>query len=424
MKNDRPTQLANRPLHIAIIGMGGVTRQFRHWPERVIGRALVRRGHKVTNIAYHQPDHPALRELQAEIEGITVRRVPVRHWPNSQLIAALTELGPFDVLYLLHPRNVLAYGATQWARSKRIPTVFTWLGPLHDRYVVDDRERPLDETPKYERIIWDMGEVLRRTAQDGQLRDHLRNYWLHQPLKAATALLPCSEYEATVMRAMGLTQPQTVVPLWLDAESIIQTPIKPIRLPRPSILFVGQLTPRKGYDLLLRALPAVIRRYPTAMVQFVSGLNQEDRNTLERTARELGVYKHISLRGRVEDAELINLYRVADVYVTPTRYEGFGLTLLEAMTAGAPLVSTDIPVVNEIVQHGINGWLTRYNDPSDLSRGILALLDDPAIRQRLIRGGQITVETRFREEQLISRLEAALRDAIATYPRRRGTGSA
>lgn len=419
MNNDPLTQATDRPLHIAIIGMGGVTRQFRHWPERVIGRALVRRGHQVTNIAYHQPDHPALRELRAEIEGITVRRVPVRHAPNSQLIAALTELGPFDVLYLLHPRNVLAYGATQWARRKRIPTVFTWLGPLHDRYVVDDRERPLDETPKYERIIWDRRELLRRTARDGRLRDHLRNYWLHQPLKAATALLPCSEYEATVMRTMGLQQPQTVVPLWLDAEAITRTPTQPIRLPRPSILFVGQLTPRKGYDLLLRALPIVARRYPTATVQFVSGLNQEDRDTLERTARELGVHKHIALRGRVEDAELINLYRVADLYVTPTRYEGFGLTLLEAMTAGAPLVSTDIPVVNEIVQHGVNGWLTRYNDPEDLARGMLALLDDPATRQRLIQGGRDTVATRFREEQLVSRLENALRDAIAAYPRRR-----
>ena len=107
-------------------------------------------------------------------------------------------------------------------------------------------------------------------------------------------------------------------------------------------------------------MPQVLSRYPTAPVQYVSGLNQEDQATLERMARELGVWERIVLRGRVDDAELINLYRSADVYVTPTRYEGFGLTLLEAMTAGCPLVTTDIPVVNETVRHSENGWLTRY----------------------------------------------------------------
>src|ERR1044071_5484288 len=129
-----------RPLRVAMVGMGGVTKQFRHWPERVIGRALVRRGHSVVNIAYHDPKHPALTSWREEVDGIQVRRVPVRHWPNNRLRAALEAYGPFDVMYLQHPRNVLAYGATRWANAQGIPTVYTWNGPFHDRYLVDDRE--------------------------------------------------------------------------------------------------------------------------------------------------------------------------------------------------------------------------------------------------------------------------------------------
>jgi glycogen synthase len=79
--------------------------------------------------------------------------------------------------------------------------------------------------------------------------------------------------------------------------------------------------------------------------------------------------------------------------------------LLEAMTAGCPLVTTDIPVVNETVRHGENGWLTRYDDPDDLARGILALLDDESLRQRLIAGGYETITARFREDELASRFE-------------------
>lgn len=395
----------HRPLRIAIVGMGGVTHQFRHWPERVIGQALVRRGHHVVNIGYHDPRLAALAAREDEVEGIRVRRVPVRHWPNNQLYAALAAEGPFDVLYLLHPRNVLAYGATRWAKARTIPTVYTWNGPFHDRYLVDDRERPYDEQPQYQRITWSMPQVLNRTRRDGRLRDHLRNYWLHWPLAVADALVPISQHEAQCCRRAGLVQPMRIIPQWLDFQAITETPPQPLDLPRPALLFIGQLTPRKGYDLLLRALPHVLERYPTATVQLVSGLNLEDQARLEQLARALGVAERINLRGRVDDAELVNLYRAADLYVTPTRYEGFGLTLLEAMAAGCPLIATDIPVVNETVQHGVNGWLTRYNDPVDLAREIVTLLDDPALRARIVRGGRETIATRFCEDELVRKFE-------------------
>ncbi len=401
-----------RPLRVVIVGMGGVTHQFRHWPERVIGRVLVERGHHVVNIAYRDLKVPALRAARDNIDGIEVRRVPVRHWPNNRLREALNATGPFDVMYLLHPRNVLAFGATSWAKQHNVPTLYTWLGPLHDRYVVDDRERPLDEQPKYERIVWDLSSVLRRTSKDGKLRDHLRNYWLHWPLKAADALVPCSLFEAETLRTMGLQQPQHVIPLWLDFAAIAHTPRQAINLQRPSLLFIGQLTPRKGYDVLLQALPMVAQRYPNVLVQYVSGLNLQDQAQLVETARQLGIESNIHLRGRVDDAELVNLYRAADVYVTPTRYEGFGLTLLEAMASGCPLVSTDIPVVNEIVQHGENGWLTRYNDADDLARGILALLDNADLRQKLVAGGYETIATRYHEDVLTGQLEAAFRSVM------------
>jgi hypothetical protein len=103
-------------MRVAIVGMGGVTTTFRNWPERVIGRALVERGHAVANIAYYDPRQPALSRYREVVDGIRVWRVPVRHWPNTALYRALDAAGPFDVMHLLHPRNVLAYGATRWAR--------------------------------------------------------------------------------------------------------------------------------------------------------------------------------------------------------------------------------------------------------------------------------------------------------------------
>lgn len=412
LRRARRSPSEGEPLRVAIVGLGGITTEFHNWPERVLGRALMERGHHVVNIGYHQPKQAALRERKEVIDGIAVRRVPVRHWPNRALRRALNELGPFDIIHLMHPRNVLAYETTRWAQRRGIPTVFTWLGPFHDRYLIDDRERPYNEQPHYERLIWNWPDVLRRTLQNGRLRDHLRNYWLHQPLRAALALLPCSEHEAGIMHAMNLQQPLTVVPLWIDVARTLATPVRSIDLPRPALLFIGQLTPRKGYDLLVQSLPEVLERYPTATVQVVSGLNEADRSALEALAEREGVRDHVHFRGRVDDEELVNLLRSADVYVTPTRYEGFGLTLLEAMAAGSPVVASAIPVVNETIEHGVNGWLVAPESPEALAEGILRVLGDATLREELRAGSKEALATRFAQDRLVAQVEGMYRTVI------------
>jgi glycogen synthase len=404
--------------------MGGVTAMFSQWPERVLGKALVERGHVVSNIAFHDPRQSALASPSEVIEGIAVQRVPIRHAPNGALYRALDRIGPVDVMHLMHPRNVLAYGATVWARRRGVPTVYTWLGPFHDHYLIDDRERPYDEAPKYERIIWSRGEVLRRTLRDGHLRDHLRNFWLHWPLKVANFLLPCSEHEAGILRTMDLTQRMEVVPLWIDLEAMRDQEIgnrgrgtgdreqKDAITQHPTLLFIGQLTPRKGYDLIVRALPNVLRRHPDTVLQIVSGLNPADRARMEQMARQLGVAAQVMFLGRVDDVQLHGLFRNASLYITPTRYEGFGLTLLEAMACGAAIIASDIPVVNEIVHHAENGWLVRYDDPGALAEGIVHLLDRPELRRRLIVGGARTLRERFDGAQLITQVERIYRRSI------------
>lgn len=216
---------------------------------------------------------------------------------------------------------------------------------------------------------------------------------------------------------MGLKQPMEVVPLWIDAATIRSTPPEePSRGTEggPALLFIGQLTPRKGYDLVVRALPRVLEAFPAVRLQVVSGLNPVDRGTMERMAADLGVGAHVEFLGRVEDATLVNLFRAAVLYVTPTRYEGFGLTLLEAMAAGCPVIASDIPVVDEIIHHGENGWLVPYDDPTALALGIIRLLGDAGLRRRLIDGGELTLQEQFDEQTLAGQVERVYTEAHAT----------
>ena len=419
-------------MRVLVLGLGGVTSTFRNWPERVLALALTRRGHEVWNIGTRDASRPAIALPRERILGIEVRRVRPGYWPNRELDQALAEMPRPDVIHFMHPRNTLAAQTTRWAQARGIPTVYTWLGPFHDPYLVQDRERPFDHPPRYDNLVFTRSELLLRLLRPRgprATRELLRNYRLHWPLKAARWLLPCSRFEADVMRRMGLEQPSTVVPLWIDwsseqpahagtkaAPSLVQD------APRPWILFVGQLTPRKGYDIAIDALPLVRRRHPGATLLFVSGLNPAERKEAEDRARFQGVQEAIRFLGRVEDSELHGLFGACDAYWTPTRYEGFGLTVLEAMAAGAPVLAADVPVVNEIVRHDQDGLLFRAGDKDALAEATLRLLGDAPLAARLRDAGRRTLTDRFDGITLAGDVESAYLEAtgMGSEPRPRG----
>src|SRR5215218_7095463 len=129
-------------MRVLIVGLGGVSRVFRNWPERTLGQALVRAGHEVHAVTYWQPESPqlGLAEREEVLDGIHVHRVSPRFFPNRELARVLAALPRPDVAHLMHPRNVLAWGAAGWLRRHSVPIVWTWLGPYHDRWLVADRE--------------------------------------------------------------------------------------------------------------------------------------------------------------------------------------------------------------------------------------------------------------------------------------------
>jgi glycosyltransferase involved in cell wall biosynthesis len=395
-------------MKVLIVGLGGVTKTFRHWPERVLALALARRGHTVWSIGTRDASRPPLVARHETIEGVEVFRVAAGYWPNPDLRHALTQGPRPDIIHLFHPRNVLAAQVSTWAQNHNIPTVYTWLGPFHDEYATPDREHPFEVEPTLHRLAFTRKQMMHILLRERRPRDAIRNYRLHWPLRMATALAPCSEFEATMMRQFGLTQPQQVVPLWIDVPFVRKTPrnLPALDIPRPWLLFVGQLTPRKGYDIAIQALPTIVHTHPTASLLIVSGINQAQREHTMKLAQQDGVENHVHILGYLPDEDLINLYRASDALLFPTRYEGFGLPLLEAMAAECPVIATDIPVVREVVQDGKNGILVPYGESEALAQATIRLLGKRGLRKRLVAGGQATLRERYPEERLIGLLES------------------
>jgi glycosyltransferase involved in cell wall biosynthesis len=227
---------------------------------------------------------------------------------------------------------------------------------------------------------------------------------MHFPVHHANAVISCSEHERGIWSEMHIES--ETIPLWVDVPFIagLRGGRYGEEFPRPVILFVGQFKYRKGFDVLARAMPLVLQDHPNATFLFV-GHSPIHRRELEAIARKDGTSEHLRILERVSEEDKVRLYNSADVYVLPTRYEGFGLPPLEAMAAGCPVIASDIPVVDEVVRHEENGLLVPRNDPRALADSIARMLGDDALRARLIQNGFETLK-RFDEDELAARNEA------------------
>ena len=104
------------------------------------------------------------------------------------------------------------------------------------------------------------------------------------------------------------------------------------------------------------------------------------------------------------------------VYVQPTRYEGFGVAILEAMSCGAPVVTSPVGAVPQVV--GNCAELVDGESPSAIAMGVLRLLNEPGQRARLSRGGRLRAVAGFSYEQRKARLSKVIHDVLSTSQRR------
>ena len=125
---------------------------------------------------------------------------------------------------------------------------------------------------------------------------------------------------------------------------------------------------RKGFDVVLEALPALADAVPD--VAYVIAGWGHDRDRLEAKARALGVADRVVFTGYVPEEEKPDLYRLADCFAMPSRGEGFGIVLLEAMASGVPVVASSADASHEAVLHGDLGAIVDPGDPASVVEGI------------------------------------------------------
>lgn len=130
---------------------------------------------------------------------------------------------------------------------------------------------------------------------------------------------------------------------------------------------VGRLTEQKGYCYLIDAMSIVLRQLPELNLILVG--DGELREELKAQAQKLGISERIYFTGLVDNVQYY--YDQMDLFVSSSLWEGLPTVLMEAMAAGIPVVTTDIPGSNDLVQGGVSGWLADMKSPESLAEAIL-----------------------------------------------------
>ncbi|MEU5840538.1 glycosyltransferase family 4 protein [Rhodococcus sp. NPDC047139] len=180
------------------------------------------------------------------------------------------------------------------------------------------------------------------------------------------------------------------IPNGVDVPFFRHAPLLP-GYPRPgrTVLFLGRYDePRKGMDVLLGALPALVAHHPDIEI-LVVGRGDED-----RLRKEAGRYAgHIRLLGQVDDDDKASAMRSADVYCAPNLGgESFGIVLVEAMASGTAVVASQLDAFRRVLRDGQAGVLVPVGDADALARGILEVLGDESRRRALVDSGSSVVE--------------------------------
>jgi glycosyltransferase involved in cell wall biosynthesis len=320
---------------------------------------------------------------------------------TQSTIGRATGIGQYTARLLAALRRVApehTYLEVAWGKepAMRLPNRLLWqqlLAPRQAQHLHAD----LLHAPGFDAPLWKPCPVV-LTCHDligmlfpRNLPPVSRLYWAHWlpfSVRFADAIIADSHAtERDIVRLLAVDPRRiTVIPLGVDpyfrpqeAAAIAQVRAAH-RLPQSYILFVSTLEPRKGIDTLLDAFAAVHSQRPDLALVIAGKRGWYWQALLDRMA-VLGIAAHVHLLDYVPAGDLAALYSGATAFVFPSRYEGFGLPVLEAMACGAPVITTNVASLPEVA--GDAGLLTPPDDAATLAAAIEAVVGQPALQAEL-----------------------------------------
>ena len=355
-----------------------------------LSKQLQELGHDVTVFSAKLGARMAYRE---EIEGITVRHLrvmkvaPVKagYLPHLEWLRAI-RLGHFDLIHAHSYAYFPSYTAAIAAR-RTTPVVLTTHQPPTSAAFENKR----------------LADLYNRTVG-------------HFALQRCDRVIALTKLEAMYLETSLLLDRQKVaiIPNGVDLETFNPGAMR--RAARRTVLFVGRLSEEKGVFDLLRAVPLVLKKVPDAVFMLV-GDDGETQACLSRLARNLKIDSKVSICGPLFGSELVEAYRSAQLLVAPSIYETFGLSILEGMAVGLPIVASCVGGIPELVQDMVNGILVQPSDPEKLAEAVIRLLSNQELATKISQNNIAKAQSYSWERIAMSVLQVYV-EAMEANPRK------
>lgn len=164
------------------------------------------------------------------------------------------------------------------------------------------------------------------------------------------------------------------------------------------ILYVGRLVYEKGIQNLIAAMPKILNGYNDVKLVICGKGGMMDE--LRGQANYLGINNKVYFTGQMNRKDIAKMYKCADVAVFPSTYEPFGVVAIEAMSAGIPVVVSDIGGLDEIIEHGVNGMKSYAGNANSLADSILSILYNPELCEKMVKNAQKKVKEVYNWEKV------------------------
>lgn len=346
-----------------------------------LSAALAAKGHTVTVITRSGGGKPP------RVDGVTVAEVPWARIPMEftrsygrwalRALEKLHEREPVDVIHVHAP--LLAWNEKQFKRARGISPVIT---SLHGSWKGEARGLVLGSQFGEEGARWNVNDIaIRRFANHYAKFENIAIN--HSDICVANSVATRNDFE-TNYSPPNNWDCETILwgvdtglyrPLHLDSEDdFVRSNELRKRYGADQetnlILAVGRLAARKGHTMLIRAFAKVVKESPDSHLLIVGrgGL----RSKLLRLARVLGINEHVSIESGMSFEELGECLSISDLVCYPSYYEGQGLVPLEAMAAGTPCLTFDLPPLTEMIDGEVGGLCEMSED--SLAESMLSML--------------------------------------------------
>ncbi len=365
------------------------------FPPRIVGgiarhcygltRALAKLGHEMHVVTL---EFPGVSDFE-DVEGVKVHRVKIElGHPNfitwtlifnhfmEKRVAALSHLIDFDIIH-----------------------VHDWLTTPSGIASKNYLNKPMVCTVHSTEV----GRVQHLKSPDSYMIDGLEWWMMYE----AKSVIMCSNFMMKeVVNHFHLPQEKvSIIPNAIDThEYVVDVDKEAVRkrygvMPHEKlVVFIGRLVPQKGVEYLIRAIPLIVRNHGETKFLIVG--DGWSRSNLESMATATGYGNKIRFLGFIPDSERIELLKSADVLVIPSIYEPFGIVALEGMTAGVPVVASNVGGLSEIIEHDRTGMLAYSENPESFAWCVNKVLSDHGYADWIIENAKKKVNEEYSWESV------------------------